>query len=229
MSGRTVDPLGGWPRRCGLAALVLAIVFAAAGCGAGHGSPAAAKPAAKRDLGLHGLVPTPLPRKPGFTLSDTAGRRFSFAAETNTKLTYLYFGYTRCPDACPLTMSDIAVALRRQSAALRRRVEVVFVTVDPRRDTPRTLRAWLDNFAPSFIGLTGGPAAIAAAEQAAGVPLAPPEKAKGTNYSVQHSTIVFAYSPDNRSHVVYAQGFQAADYAHDMPLLLTYRSQPKSP
>jgi len=221
------NPLGRRACAFALAVLLPAVGMAAAGCGAGHGSAAAAK--STPDTGLHGLAPAPLPRKPNFTLTDTAGRRFSLAAATRTKLTYLYFGYTHCPDACPLTMSDIAAALRSQPAALRRRVAVVFVTVDPRRDTPAALRAWLDRFDPSFVGLTGSPAAIAAAERASGVPLAPPEKVKGTSYSVEHSTIVFAYSPDNRSHVVYAQGFHAADYAHDIPLLLAYgsSSQPR--
>jgi protein SCO1/2 len=194
------------------------LALVAAGCGAGRSSTAAAKPG----TGLHGLVPAPLPHKPRFTLADTAGRRFRFAAETRTKLTYLYFGYTHCPNACPLTMADIAVALRRQPATVRRRVAVVFVTVDPRRDTPHALKAWLNHFDRSFVGLTGSQREIRTAEQATGIPLAPPEKVKGKNYTIQHSTIVLAYSPDNRSHVVYTQGFYPADYAHDMPLLLQY-------
>jgi protein SCO1 len=216
MNRNTERRLSGWPRWSALAVLMLVLALVAAGCGAS--STAASKPSA----GLHGLVPDPLPHKPNFTLTDTAGRRFSFAAETRAKLTYLYFGYTHCPNVCPLTMADIALALRRQPPAIRRRVAVVFVTVDPRRDTPHTLRAFLDHFDRSFIGLTGTQHQIRTAERAAGIPLAPPEKVKGKNYSIQHSTIVLAYSPDNRSHAVYAQGFYPADYAHDMPLLLRY-------
>jgi protein SCO1 len=202
--------------------LLLASALVAAGCGAAR----PITPAATAGTGLHGLVPDPLPHKPNFTLTDTAGHRFSFVAATRTKLTYLYFGYTHCPNACPLTMSDIAIALRRQSAALQHQVRVVFVTVDPRRDSPHALRAWLDHFNRSFIGLTGSQRAIGTAEQAAGIPLAPPEKTKGTNYTIQHSSIVLAYSADNRAHVVYSQGFHATDYAHDMPLLLDYRTSP---
>ena len=174
--------------------------------------------------GLHGLVPSPLPRKPRFTLVDTTGRPFSFAGRTRGKLTYLYFGYTHCPDVCPTTMADLAVALHGQPASVRRRIEVVFVTVDPRRDTPRVLRAWLDHFDRSFVGLTGSEQKIRAAEQAAGVPLAPPEKVKGMNYAVQHSALVLPYSPDDAAHVLYAQGFNAADYAHDMQRLLAFGS-----
>jgi protein SCO1/2 len=142
---------------------------------------------------------------------------------TKGKLTYLYFGYTHCPDACPLTMSDIAAAFHREPVSVRHRVDVVFVTVDPRRDTPHVLRRWLDHFDRSFIGLTGSAAQIAAAERAAGVPLAAAEKTKG-GYSVAHSTLVIPYSPDGRAHVVYSAGFRSRDYAHDMPLLLRFRS-----
>jgi protein SCO1/2 len=171
---------------------------------------------------LHGLVPTPLPRKPRFTLTDTAGRPFSFMTGTRGKLAYLYFGYTHCPDACPTTIASLAAALHRQPTDVRRRIEVVFVTVDPRRDTESVLRAWLDHFDRAFVGLVGTQSQIAAAEREAGVPLAPPEKVTGKNYSVAHSSLVLPYSPDGRAHVVYTQGFHTADYAHDMPLLLAH-------
>jgi len=167
-------------------------------------------------------VPHPLPRKPSFVLTNTSGRPYSFAAQTRGKLTYLYFGYTHCPDVCPTTVSDLATALRKQPESVRRRVEVVFVTVDPRRDTPRVLRTWLDHFSRSFVGLTGRLRSITAAERAAGVPVPPPEKHKGRRYAVTHSSVLLAFSPDDRSHVVYVQGFRARDYAHDMPLLLGY-------
>jgi protein SCO1/2 len=119
-------------------------------------------------------------------------------------------------------MADLATAVGRQPASIRRRIDVVFVTVDPRRDTGRVLRRWLDHFDRSFVGLTGSQSAIETAERAAGVPLAPAEKVRGKNYSVAHSTYLLPYSPDGVAHVVYIQGFRAADYAHDMPLLLRY-------
>lgn len=213
-----------------VAALVVSLAVAAtlAGCGGAHHAaagaqkPAAAAPAGSAGADLHGLVPQPEPRKPSFTLTDTSGRPFSFAAQTRGKLAYLYFGYTHCPDACPATMGDIAYAISRQKPALRRRIMVVFVTVDPHRDTRRALRTWLNHYGRSFVGLSGSMAQIVAAERAAGVPLAPPDKAKGSGYAVQHSSLVLPYSPDDRAHVVYTQGFKPGDYAHDMPLLLGF-------
>jgi len=160
-------------------------------------------------------VPEPLPRAPHFTLTDTAGRSFSFAARTRGRLAYLYFGYTHCPDACPATMDELLYALRRQPPSLRRRVEVVFVTVDPRRDTRRRLRTWLDHFSPSFVGLTGTESQIEHAERAAGIPFV-------RGVYTQHSSFVLPFSPDGRAHVVYTQGFKPDDYAHDLPLLIGY-------
>jgi protein SCO1 len=205
------------------AAATAAAVLIVAGCGGGQKSSAPpASTSAKTKSGLHGLVPQPRPHKPSFVLTDTAGKPFSFAAATRDKLTYLYFGYTHCPDACPTTMGYLAAAFHEQPASVRHRIAIVFVTVDPRRDTARVLRTWLNHFDRSFVGLTGSQRAIDQAERAAGVPLAPPEKVKGKNYSVAHSTYLFPYSPDGIAHVVYIEGFHPSDYAHDMPLLLRY-------
>jgi protein SCO1/2 len=205
-------------------AAVAALAVAAAGCG-GHATNRATPPApdsAGGGTGLRGLVPTPLPVKPAFTLTDTAGRPYHFAARTRGDLTYLYFGYTHCPDACPTTMTDLAYAVHREPADVQRRTRVVFVTVDPPRDTRRALRTWPDHYDPAFVGLTGSIAAIDAAERDAGIPVAPPEPEAGSRYAVSHSSVVLPYSPDGRAHVVYTQGFRQADYAHDLPLLLRF-------
>jgi protein SCO1/2 len=193
------------------AALVLISALALAGCG-GH---AAAVSTDASGGGLRGLTPKPLPHTPAFTLTDTAGRPFDFAARARGKLVYLYFGYTHCPDVCPATMGDLAYAVRRLPRSVRRRIEVVFVTVDPRRDTRTVLRTWLDHFGRAFVGLTGSRAQIERAEEASGVPFVP---GKVTT----HSSLVLAYSPDGIAHVVYTQGFTPGDYAHDLPLLLRY-------
>jgi protein SCO1/2 len=119
-------------------------------------------------------------------------------------------------------MTELAYAVRSAPAADRRRTAVVFVTVDPRRDTRRALRTWLDHYDRAFVGLTGSIAAITAAERDAGVPVAPPEPEAGSHYAVSHSSLVIPYSPDGRAHVVYTQGFRASDLAHDLPLLVRY-------
>lgn len=173
---------------------------------------------------LHGLVPTPLPVKPDFTLTDTAGKPYNFGAATAGRLTYLFFGYTHCPDACPATMSYLAYALRTVPAAVRKLVDVVFVSVDPRRDTGPVIRNWLDHYNRSFVGVRGTVKQIGVLEHEAGVPTAIAVRRHGSvDYQVEHSSILFVYSPDDRAHVVYAQGFKATDYAHDMRILLNFR------
>jgi protein SCO1/2 len=170
------------------------------------------------------MIPTPLPPKPAFTLTNTSGHAYSFGPATRGKLTYLFFGYTHCPDVCPATMSFLAAAVHGQPEAVRRKIAVVFVTVDPTRDTGSVIRHWLDHYSRSFVGLTGSEAAIAAVERDAGLPVAPPApRSPSVSYRVTHSSFLLAYSPDERAHVLYVSGFKEADYAHDMPLLLRFR------
>jgi protein SCO1/2 len=194
-----------------------------AGCGSSnHAQPPASTSSPNT---LRGLVPEPFPVKPNLTLTDTSGRPYSLDSATRGKLTYLFFGYTHCPDACPATMSFIQYALSRQPAAVRKQVAVVFVTVDPKRDSGPVLRQWLNHYNRKFVGLTGSLQQIGVAEHMAGVPTAILKKTKagGAAYEVEHSSILFVYSPDDRSHVVYASGFKAGDYAHDLPILLKFR------
>jgi len=196
-----------------------------AGCGSsGHTTSPPATTAGASASTLRGLVPEPFPIKPSFMLTDTSGRPYSFVNATRGKLTYLFFGYTHCPDACPATMSYIKYALSRQPASIRREVAVVFVTVDPARDKPKVLRSWLNHYGKSFVGLTGSLRQIGDVEHMAGVPTAILQKKKGVaSYEVEHSSVLFVYSPDDRSHVVYATGFKPQDYAHDLPILLKFR------
>src|SRR4051812_28704979 len=93
--------------------------------------------------GLHGVKLTPVRPKPDFTLENTDGQPFHFAAATRDAVTLLYFGYTNCPDVCPQHLVNIAGALRKLSPEQQAHVRVVFVTTDPARDTPERLRGWL--------------------------------------------------------------------------------------
>ena len=166
-----------------------------------------------------GLVTPPLP-KPKFTLTDTSGAPFDFWLETQRYVTLLFFGYTHCPDECPLHMANIANSLQRMSPEVGKQVKVVFVTTDPGRDSAAVLRAWLDHFDEGFIGLMGSEAAIAAAQRAAHIP--PASKTVHTNkdYEVRHASFVLAYTKDNLAHVIYPGGVTSTDWEHDLPLLV---------
>lgn len=166
-----------------------------------------------------GLVTPPL-AKPTFILNDTSGAPFDFQETTRGRVTLLFFGYTNCPDQCPMHMANIGAALKKLPADVAEQVKLVFVTTDPARDTPADMRRWLDIFDKRFVGLTGTEAALEAVQRAAGVPPAQKTEARGGNYFVAHSNFVLAYTRDNLAHVIYPGGVSKDDWMHDLPLLV---------
>jgi protein SCO1/2 len=166
-----------------------------------------------------GLVTPPLP-KPRFVLTDTSGASFDFWTRTQGSVTLLFFGYTYCPDQCPLHMANIGMALKKIPADLASEVKLVFVTTDPARDLPSVLRRWLDHFDGRFVGLTGTEGAIEAVQRAVGIPLAQATGLGGGNYAIAHSNFVLAYTKDNLAHVIYPGGVNRDDWVHDLPLLI---------
>jgi protein SCO1/2 len=168
---------------------------------------------------IHGGVLRPPNPEPALTLTDTSGTSYDVEARHRDEVTLLYFGYTHCPDVCPTTMADIAQALRRSSPAVRSNVAVVFVTVDPHRDSLPVLRRWLDNFNPRFVGLRGSLGQVIRAQQAAGLPVSKVEK---NGKTIEHSAEVIAYTPDRKAHVIYFDGPSTIDdLVHDLPILTT--------
>lgn len=193
-------------------------------------------------VAYHGVEPSSKVVRPSWTLTDTNGKTFDFGAETKGKVTFVYFGYTNCPDECPTAMADIAAALRQTSPAIRKDVRVVFVTTDPKRDSAFALRRFLDQFSTEFIGVRGNATQIAAAQAASGVPQAYPEgpvptvsgkpyehpgEAKSAphkhfaplGYSVAHSAVIYAYDAADQLPVVYPGGVTPSDIAADLPIL----------
>jgi protein SCO1/2 len=208
----------------------LAVAGVALAALAASGGPRAAREAPGSAPRLRGTVLAPSWPKPDFTLSDTEGRPFDFRARTDGFVTLLFFGYTHCPDVCPIHMANIAAVLRDLDYADRSRIRVVFVTTDPERDTPARIRAWLDRFDRSFIGLRGSPAAIDQIQAAVHLPAAirqpsRPGPLPGA-YAVGHAAQVIAFTPDGRARVVYPFGTRQSDWAHDLPALLEAEARP---
>ena len=168
-----------------------------------------------------------LPR-PDFVATRGEGTRYDFAAETAGTLTFLFFGYTNCPDVCPLHMANLAGAIGALPAEVRKQVRVVFVTTDPGRDTPEQLRGWLGKFDSTFIGLSGDTAALNQVQRGMGMPAAlrDAEPANG-GYSISHGAHLWAITPDDSAHVVYPLGLTREDLSGDIPKLL--RLWPRSP
>ncbi|MHB1329588.1 MAG: SCO family protein [Gemmatimonadales bacterium] len=169
------------------------------------------------DISGHPL-PKPVPR-PSFVLTDMHGGSYDFADRTRGRLTLLFFGYTHCPDVCPATMANLGAVISRMPATERARLDVVFVTTDPERDTAERLQGWLGRFENEVVGLTGTIAEVEAAQRAARVGVAIRDTASG-NYAVAHAAQVLVFSPDDSSHVAYPFGTRQASWAADIPKLL---------
>lgn len=162
----------------------------------------------------------PLPRL-DFTLTGTDGRPFGFRDATAGQLTFLFFGYTNCPDVCPVQMAGLAAAIRELTPEDQRRVTVVFVTTDPLRDSAEVVRAWLDHFSADFIGLTGGEAAVDSAQRLFGLAPAvrePPRPDGG--YLVGHAAQVLVFGADDSARTAYPFGQRQTDWARELRLLL---------
>lgn len=133
-----------------------------------------------------------------FTLTSHEGRRVS-SEEFAGRYRIVYFGYTYCPDVCPVDLQLISAALRRfeQSDPERAaRVQPLFVTTDPARDTPAVLRDYLGDFHPRIVGLTGTPDEIGNVARAHGVYFSAREPSEGGGYLVDHNRTTVLYGPE---------------------------------
>ncbi|WP_460067580.1 SCO family protein [Streptomyces sp. YKOK-I1] len=159
--------------------------------------------------------------KPDLVLTDTQGTSYDLRKETAGHPTLIYFGYTNCPDVCPLTMSNIAVAKKQLSRADQDELRVVFVTTDPDRDTPAALGKWLKGIDPQVVGLTGKFATIQAAARTVGISVEPPHKDKNGKMVSTHGTQVIAFSPKtNGGYLLYGEDATVDDYTKDLPKIM---------
>ncbi|MER7574320.1 SCO family protein [Streptomyces sp. NPDC126514] len=158
--------------------------------------------------------------KPDLVLTDTHGKTYDFREETAGKPTLIYFGYTNCPDVCPLTMNNIAVAKKQLPKAQQDELRIVFVTTDPERDTASALGTWLKGIDPQVVGLTGDFDTIQAGARTLGISIEPPHKEKGKTVST-HGTQVIAFSPKtDGGYVLYGEDATVDDYTADLPELI---------
>jgi protein SCO1/2 len=154
------------------------------------------------------------PPKPAadFTLIGNDGRPARLLA-SKTPLEFLFFGYTHCPDECPLAMASLGRAYRKLSAENRARTRVVFVTVDPERDTPAVVNAYVHGFDSHFIGLTGSLAQLAPVWNAYGVTVDAKTKEIG------HGDAIYAIDGKHETILVYPPDVKANDLAGDATLI----------
>jgi protein SCO1/2 len=159
--------------------------------------------------------------KPDLVLTDTRGEKYDLRKETAGRPTLIYFGYTHCPDVCPTTMNNIAVAKKELPKAEQDKLRVVFVTTDPDRDTPAELGKWLKGIDPSFIGLTGDFPTVQAGARTLGISIDPPRKDKNGKVVSEHGTQVVVFSPKtDGGYVLYGEDARVEDYSADLPRIV---------
>jgi protein SCO1/2 len=130
-----------------------------------------------------------------FTLEDGSGKPVT-DRDFRGKYMLVYFGYTFCPDVCPTTLNAVADAMDKMGPAAAR-IRPVFITVDPKRDTPAVVKQYAAAFGPSITGLTGTPEEIAAAAKEYRVYYAEHRTGSGPNdYSMDHSSVLYLMGPD---------------------------------
>lgn len=151
-------------------------------------------------LGSHAARPrsgrAPRERGGDFTLQGASGP-WTLSKEGRGSLVLLYFGFTHCPGLCPMTLTSLHRELERISEAERKRIQVVFVSVDYRADTPASAAAYARKFGPGFVGLSGTKAELDAITARYGAAYEVKETVPGSgNFEVNHSNQVFVIGPE---------------------------------
>ncbi len=170
--------------------------------------------------------------KPGFKLTDVTGAGFGkelnltdhngqprTLADFRGKVVTVFFGFTHCPDVCPTTLAEMAQVAKALGPEADK-LQVLFVTVDPERDTPQVLKQYVPSFHPSFLGLTGDAAATAAAAKSFKV-FFQKQPVKGGSYSVDHGAGTFILDREGRLRLFAQYGQGAPALLHDIRLLLS--------
>lgn len=153
-----------------------------------------------------------------FSLKDADGKVRTMA-DFKGKVVVLFFGYAQCPDVCPTTMTEMA-QVKQQLGSDADKLQVVFVTVDPARDTPEVLKAYMGAFDPAFVALIPTPEQLAATAKDFKVYYKKVEGKTPTSYSMDHSAASFVYDTEGRVRLYARYGTGVAPMVSDVKALL---------
>ncbi|AQR75895.1 SCO family protein [Sphingomonas sp. LM7] len=153
---------------------------------------------------------------PGFTLRGSDGSDVTLARYRG-KVVLLTFGFTHCATVCPTTLATLAQA-RATLGAPGNSVQVIYVTVDPARDTAEHMRGYLTAFDRSFVGATGAPEALASVRKQYGVTAV--KQGSGADYAMAHTSSIILIDRGGMLRAVMPFGHEPADFVHDIKLLL---------
>lgn len=165
-----------------------------------------------------GAEPAKPYQMPDVTLTSTNDRDFNLRSDTGYPVTLFFYGYTHCPDVCPLVMNDLTAAILQLPDDVRAETQLIFVTTDPVRDTPDVLRDYLDHYNADFVGLTGRLGDIVAASDAMGVAIEGKHKLPGGGYDVGHGAQVIGFHGD-QAPVIWTEGTPVDDIVSDIEKL----------
>ena len=179
---------------------------------------AACSPSAKAPK-LNGIDVTGADYAKDFPLPDQDGKTRSIK-DFAGKVVVVFFGYTQCPDVCPTTMSELA-EVKRSLGADGERLQGVFITVDPERDKPEVLKAYMANFDPTFVGLTGTPEQLAAVAKDFKIYFKKVDGKTPTSYTMDHSAGSYIYDPKGNLRVYTRYGSGAQALQSDVKALLS--------
>ena len=150
---------------------------------------------------------------PDFQLTSSNGGLFRLS-EQRGKTVLLFFGYTHCPDVCPVTLA-VYGQIREKLGGLADQVEFAFITVDPERDTPEKIAAHLQNFDPSIIGLSGDQSALEKAWKDYGV-LVEKQIGSADEYLIDHTARIYVVDAQGNLRLTYTFGTQADVIVEDL-------------
>lgn len=156
---------------------------------------------------------------PDFELLDPLGNAVTRATFLD-HWSLLFFGFTHCPDICPLTLQTLAAAQSELAADGQQPLpQIVLVSVDPERDTPELIGQYVAHFGTGNLGVTGSLAELKKLTSALGIYF---EKQPGDadNYAVDHSAAVLLINPNGEFHALFGGPHVAADYVHDLPIIM---------
>ncbi|HTB89731.1 MAG TPA: SCO family protein [Steroidobacteraceae bacterium] len=166
--------------------------------------------------GLKAGVFNPPREAPDFSIRGSDGAALTLK-HYRGKVVVLGFGYTSCPNVCPVTLAVLAQA-HRKLGPLGSQVQVLYLTVDPERDNAERLKQYLAAFDPTFVGGTGTAAQMAAVRSSYGVTAE--KHGTGSDYAVAHSSFVYLITRDGKLQALMPFGHKADDYVHDISMLL---------
>lgn len=154
----------------------------------------------------------------GFSLTDHNGQPRTLA-DFKGKAVVLFFGFTQCPDVCPTSMSELAEA-RRLLGANGERLQGLFVSIDPERDTPEVMKQYMASFDPSFLALYAAPDKLPELAKSYKIYYKKVDGPTPTSYTMDHSAGSYVYDPQGRIRLYHRYGTGAAALASDLKKLL---------